>query len=173
MFLAPHEAHLHLRLLPPCRLAGSGPASSPCPPLMVCLQGQTAEPQLGVPYASEAFVLVLSQSPGDVTIWGGRPCPCLWKEDSSTAESSGRLPREISIVFWRQPVQVTGSEDGGAAGHLSAELCLWTSITCILGPPLAMKSGPQWLGPGSLHFIPLLTPGSAQCVFAESVNGSC
>lgn len=99
-----HEAHLHLRLLPPCRLAGSGPASSPCPLLMVCLQGQTAKPQLGVPYASEAFVLVLSQSPGDVTIWEGRPCPCLWKEDSSTAESLGHLPREISIVFWRQPV---------------------------------------------------------------------
>lgn len=52
----PHSSH-------PAGWLGLGLLQAPCPLLMVCLQGQTAKPQLGVPYAS-GFVLVLSQSPG-------------------------------------------------------------------------------------------------------------
>lgn len=147
-------------------LAGSGPASEPQAPCRACLQGsgQTSTPQLGVPYAREAFVLLLSQSLGDVTVWEGRPCSCLWKKEpmfSTRAESLGHLPREISIGFWgaagpgdrcrrqRSPwtpghpallVYKNHLDSRTALGQQNLDPHGWGLSVCILIPPLTIVS---------------------------------
>lgn len=52
---------------------------APVPFARPVYEGRLQTPSWVFLMPEKPFVLLLSQSPGDVTVWEGRPCPCLWK----------------------------------------------------------------------------------------------